>query len=82
MLSPLLEAIAQESISLAQKIETAPEIPSYEKLLIEKAGYGRLMARRSSSFFGTVRRAMNLRVGRSSGGSHVTPFGTEKRHDG
>jgi hypothetical protein len=45
MLSPLLEAIARGSISLAQKIEAAPEIPSYEKLLIEKAGYGRLMAR-------------------------------------
>jgi hypothetical protein len=43
--APLLEAIAQESISLAQKFEAAPEIPSYEKLLIEKAGYGRLMAR-------------------------------------
>lgn len=42
---PLLEAIARESISLAQKFEAAPEIPSYEKFLIEKAGYGRLMAR-------------------------------------
>jgi hypothetical protein len=42
---PLLEAIARESISLVQKFEAAREIPSYEKLLIEKAGYGRLMAR-------------------------------------
>ncbi|MGH6847858.1 MAG: hypothetical protein ACREC0_10585 [Methylocella sp.] len=45
MRSPLLEAIARGSISLAQKIEAAPEIPSYEKLLIEKAGYSRLGAR-------------------------------------
>jgi hypothetical protein len=37
MLSSFLEAIARESISLAQKIETAPEIPGYEKLLIEKS---------------------------------------------
>ena len=45
MLSSLLEAFAWGSISLAQKIEAAPEIPSYEKLLIEKAGYSRLGAR-------------------------------------
>ena len=36
MLSPLLEAFARGSISLVQRIEAAPEIPSYEKLLIEK----------------------------------------------
>jgi hypothetical protein len=44
-LSPFLEAIARESIALAQKIAAAPEIPAYEKLLIEKVGYRPLLAR-------------------------------------
>ena len=44
-LSRMLEAIAREFIALVQKIEAAPEIPSYEKLLIEKAGYEPLLAK-------------------------------------
>jgi hypothetical protein len=44
-LSLLFEAIARESNAIAQEIASAPEIPSYEKLLIEKTGYGRLLAR-------------------------------------
>jgi hypothetical protein len=44
-LSLMLEAIARESISLVQRIEAAPEVPGYERLLIEKAGYHRLFAR-------------------------------------
>jgi hypothetical protein len=44
-LSRLFETIAREFNALVQKIEAAPEIPSYEKLLIEKAGYGPLLAR-------------------------------------
>jgi hypothetical protein len=44
-LSLLFEGIARESNAIAQKIASAPEIPSYEKLLIEKTGYGRLLAR-------------------------------------
>jgi hypothetical protein len=44
-LSQLFEAIARESNSIARRIASAPEIPSYEKLLIEKTGYGRLLAR-------------------------------------
>jgi hypothetical protein len=47
-LSRLFETIAREFDSFVQKIEAAPEIPSYEKLLIEKAGcvpfFARLMA--------------------------------------
>jgi hypothetical protein len=41
----LLEAIARESCAFVQKIEAAPAIPSYEKLLIEKARYGPFLAR-------------------------------------
>jgi hypothetical protein len=44
-LSRLFEAIAREFDSFVQKIEVAPEIPSYEKLLIEKARYEPLFAR-------------------------------------
>ena len=44
-LSPVLEAVARQSISLVQKIKDAPEIPSYEKLLIEKAGCEPLLAK-------------------------------------
>ena len=44
-LSLLFEAIARESNSIAQKIEAAPEIPSYENLLTERIGYSRLLAR-------------------------------------
>jgi hypothetical protein len=44
-LSRLFEAIAREFDSFVQKIEAAPEIPSYEKLLIEKAGCDPLFAR-------------------------------------
>jgi hypothetical protein len=39
-----LKVIARESNALVRKIEAAPAIPSYEKL-IEKTGYGRLLAR-------------------------------------
>ena len=41
----LLEAIAREFYAFVQKIEAAPAIPSYEKLLIEKARYGPFLAR-------------------------------------
>ncbi len=44
-LSRLFETIAREFNALVQKIEAAPEIPSYEKLLIEKTGYGPLLAK-------------------------------------
>ena len=44
-LSLFLEVIARELIALAQKIAAAPEIPAYEKLLIEKVGYCPLLAR-------------------------------------
>jgi hypothetical protein len=44
-LSLLFETIARESNALAQKIASAHEIPAYEELLIEKTGYGRLLAR-------------------------------------
>jgi hypothetical protein len=40
----LLEAIAREFYAFVQKIEAAPAIPSYEKLLIEKARYGPFLA--------------------------------------
>jgi hypothetical protein len=41
----LFQAIARELHSIAQKIESSPQIPSYEGLLIEKGRYGRLAAR-------------------------------------
>src|SRR5208337_1265477 len=41
----LFQVIARESNSIAQKIESSPQIPSYEKLLKERCGYGRLGAR-------------------------------------
>jgi len=44
-LSRLFEAIAREFDAFVQKIEMAPEKPSYEKLFIEKAGYEPLFAR-------------------------------------
>ena len=37
----LFQVIARESNSIAQKIESSPQIPSYEKLLKERCGYGR-----------------------------------------
>lgn len=44
-LSPLFEAIARRWNSFVQTLEAAPEIPSYEALLIEKIGCGPLFAR-------------------------------------